>query len=176
MGPLAVIFVLAAAAPAGLRAAVRFGFGRDASVELTRLWAESIAAHEERVACMAAERRDGGWSITAIRELAPSGADSASISSAASLRECRPPEWVGTVHTHIAIFDGQPFTTFSASDRQVMTRWRKRWEMEGVFCVLYSETMAHCEGDGDDSEDMVYAAAAPARPAPQRGNVILGGH
>src|SRR5215216_475445 len=126
LGPVGIVLALAAAAPA---AVVRFGVDRDASVELDTLWAESVAAHEERVACMAAERRADGWAITAIRELSPAGAgaDSASIGSGASLRECRPPEWVGTVHTHIARFNGVPFTTFSASDRQVMRLWRKRW-------------------------------------------------
>lgn len=168
----AALLLLLTAAPAGARA-LRFGFDRDASVHLSALWSASVAAREERVACMAAVRRDDGWAITAIRELTPVGADSMGISAVASLRECRPPEWMGTVHTHIATFGGIPYTTFSAPDRDVMTRWRKRWGTEGVFCILYSETMAHCEGEGDDSGDFAYSAGPPARSAPQRGNVIL---
>jgi hypothetical protein len=77
--------------------------------------------------------------------LAPSRADSANISAIASLRQCSAPHWLGTVHTHIAQFNGRPYTIFSAPDRYVMTLWRERWKTPGVFCILYSDLDATCE-------------------------------
>lgn len=44
-------------------------------------------------------------------------------------------------------FGGHAYVTFSANDRQVMFLWRRTWQIEGVFCVLYSGQQAHCEGD-----------------------------
>jgi hypothetical protein len=47
-----------------------------------------------------------------------------------------------------------------------MTTWRKAWHAEGVFCVLYSETMSHCEAGGDASGDPAYAAVVGNRILP----------
>ena len=40
------------------------------------------------------------------------------ISATRSVEQCGPPEWSGTVHTHIALYtDDLPSTRFSAQDR-----------------------------------------------------------
>jgi hypothetical protein len=93
-------------------------------------------------------------------------ADSSNVSAQTSLTECGAPEWFGTVHTHIARFQGIPFSTFSPADRWVMAAWRKAWREEGVFCVLYSDTMSHCEGGADESGDPAYAAVVGNRILP----------
>jgi hypothetical protein len=58
------------------------------------------------------------------------------------------PEWVGTVHTHIALHGGVPYSTFSGADRGVNTLWWRRWSVDGTFCVLFTEQDAYCEVDG----------------------------
>jgi hypothetical protein len=78
-------------------------------------------------------------------------------SAAASIRDCGAPEWLGTVHTHIARFGGLPYVTFSAPDRGVMREWHSRWKVDGVFCVLYDEQHAYCEAGDDSSGDALYA-------------------
>jgi hypothetical protein len=153
-----------------------FRFGTAAGEQLTRLWAESIDARAERVACIGGVRRDGISLVTRVRELRADGADVANIPASNSLDECRPPQWFGTVHTHIATFQGLRYTTFSAPDRDVMDRWNRRWQEDGVFCVLYSETEAHCEVGRDISEDMTYAAVTIPRLVLQRGNIIGATH
>ena len=81
--------------------------------------------------------------------LDPEDADSMSISAAAAIDRCGPPEWSGTVHTHVALYTAElPSTRFSAQDRGVMRRWYERWRADGVFCVAYSPRNAHCEADG----------------------------
>ncbi len=92
-------------------------------------------------------------------------ADSISAAPGPSIERCSPPKWAGTAHTHITFYRGQPYATFSMSDRAVMGLWRRRWSQEGLFCVLFSETEAYCEYGLDLSGDVVYGQ--------QRGNVIL---
>ncbi len=71
------------------------------------------------------------------------------IASTGSVEHCGPPEWSGTVHSHVYMFtDSSPSTTFSAQDRGVMRMWYERWHTDGVFCVVYSARDAHCEADG----------------------------
>jgi hypothetical protein len=71
------------------------------------------------------------------------------ISATASIDQCGPPRWVGTVHTHVAAYDGdRPSTRFSGQDRVVQRMWYDRWHTDGVFCVVYSAQDAHCEADG----------------------------
>ena len=104
---------------------------------------------QERVACLSAEIRNDTVHVSRILELAPHEADSMSIGAEASILRCGPPEWSGTVHTHVADYsDGQPSTLFSAQDRGVMRRWYQRWQADGVFCLVYSARDAHCEADG----------------------------
>jgi hypothetical protein len=56
-------------------------------------------------------------------------------------------------------FSGHPYVTFSANDRQVMFTWRRTWQIEGVFCVLYSAQQAHCEGDPGVFDEPAYASS-----------------
>ena len=126
-----------------------FRFGREAGGALAALWQSSLAAREERVACLAASVRNDTVFVSRILPLTPEEADSMSISSASAVERCGPPEWAGTVHTHIYLFtDSMPSTTFSAQDRGVMRKWYERWHSDGVFCVVYSARDAHCEADG----------------------------
>jgi hypothetical protein len=94
--------------------------------------------------------------ITRVEQLTVDDADSLHAGAVASIRTCAPPEWLGTVHTHIALFEGRPYVTFSGADRGVMAAWHRRWQADGVFCVLYDERRAHCEA-GDQSGDPVYS-------------------
>lgn len=126
-----------------------FRFTRQAGLALRDMWRESRAAREERVACLASTiRNDTVW-VQRVDPLEPEDADSLGISAKASVEQCGPPEWSGTVHTHIALYtDDLPSTRFSAQDRIAMRLWYDRWHADGVFCVVYSEEDAHCEADG----------------------------
>jgi hypothetical protein len=126
-----------------------FRFSREAGLGLRALWEESVAAKQERVACLGASVRNDTVFVARILELVADGADSMGISSDASIDRCGPPEWSGTVHSHVAAYDhGLPSTMFSAQDRGVMQRWYERWHADGVFCLVYSARDAHCEADG----------------------------
>jgi hypothetical protein len=126
-----------------------FRFSREAGAVLRELWRESVAAKEERVACLASTILHDTVFVTRAEELPPEDADSVGISAAASVERCGPPEWSGTVHTHIALYtDDFPSTKFSAQDRTAMRLWYDRWHADGVFCLLYSREDAHCEADG----------------------------
>lgn len=95
--------------------------------------------------------------VTHVYRLTVSRADSMTISARESLRKCGPPNWLGTVHTHIALADGQPYMLFSGSDLVVMQMWRAQWKREGVFCILYSESEANCEAQPDATEHVIYS-------------------
>jgi hypothetical protein len=126
-----------------------FTFSAEAGRALRALWDSSVAAHAERVACLGAEVRNDSVFVHRVMVLDPEGADSMSIASDQSVERCGPPEWSGTVHSHVAEYSGgRPSTTFSAQDRGVMRRWYERWHADGVFCVVYSKRDAHCEADG----------------------------
>jgi hypothetical protein len=126
-----------------------FRFSREAGAALRELWLASVAAKEERVACLASTIRNDTVFISRAKPLAPEDADSMGISATASVEECGPPQWSGTVHTHIALYtDDLPSTKFSAQDRTAMRLWYDRWHQDGVFCLLYSREDAHCEADG----------------------------
>jgi hypothetical protein len=126
-----------------------FRFSREAGTDLRRLWEASVAAREERVACLASSIRNDTVFVSRIFPLDPEEADSMGISALASIEQCGPPEWSGTVHTHIALYsDNLPSTRFSAQDRTAMRMWYDRWHMDGVFCLVYSRENAHCEADG----------------------------
>jgi hypothetical protein len=126
-----------------------FRFSREAGAVLRDLWRESVAAKEERVACLASTILHDTVFVTGAEALPPEDADSVGISAAASVERCGPPEWSGTVHTHIALYtDDLPSTKFSAQDRTAMRLWYDRWHADGVFCLLYSREDAHCEADG----------------------------
>lgn len=126
-----------------------FRFSKEAGRGVHALWLSSVAAREERVACLAASVRSDTVFVSAIAALDPEDADSMGISAIASVEQCGPPQWAGTVHTHIALYtDDRPSTKFSAQDRIAMRLWYDRWHSDGVFCVIYSEEHAHCEADG----------------------------
>ena len=126
-----------------------FRFDREAGLELRRLWQTSVAVGEERVACLRASISNDTVFVSRIEPLEVEGADSMGISALSSVARCGPPEWSGTVHTHIAEYaGGLPSTRFSAQDRIAMRLWYDRWHADGVFCVVYSQRDAHCEADG----------------------------
>ena len=41
----------------------------------------------------------------------------------------------------------------------VMAAWHRRWQADGVFCVLYDDRRAHCEAGDDRTGDAEYAYA-----------------
>ena len=146
---LSVFSVLSAQADTSSHAPPAFRFAHDAGDTLAALWAASVAARAERVACLAASIRNDTVFVTRILPLAPEDADSMGIASTSSVDQCGPPEWSGTVHSHVYMFtDSSPSTTFSAQDRGVMRMWYERWHTDGVFCLVYSARDAHCEADG----------------------------
>lgn len=126
-----------------------FAFTREAGLALRTLWDESVAARAERVACLGATVRDGAVLVSRVLPLPSDAADSMGISATASIERCRPPEWSGTVHTHIALYsDSLPSRRFSGQDRVAQRLWYERWHADGVFCVIYSARDANCEADG----------------------------
>lgn len=145
-GVTLVLLVLAATAGRPLA----FRFEPNAQTELRRLWVESAGAKTERVACLAGEIVRDTVRVTRILPL-PGRADSLGVSAKGSLEECGPPVWQGTVHTHVALrTGGEPYARFSGADRGVNRLWWRRWNAEGIFCVLYSVTDAYCEIDGPE--------------------------
>ncbi len=150
MTRLLAVAVIASAALAAGRPAVpqALVLAPDAQVAMRALWRESAAAGAERVACLASVVEGDTLRILRLRPLA-SGADAEAVAAGVSLDLCGPPEWQGTVHTHLALPSGQPsHRQFSGSDRGVMLMWWQRWKMDGTFCLLYAENEAHCEIDG----------------------------
>jgi hypothetical protein len=120
----------------------------DAQAGLRALWRASVAARAERVACLASVVDGDTLRITRVDPLTV-GADSLAVSAGSSIELCGPPEWQGTVHTHIALAEGQrAHAQFSGADRGVMLMWWQHWKMDGTFCLLYAENEAHCEIDG----------------------------
>ena len=158
MRTLAVVVLLLAALPFPLSAQgdsgarqpkAAFRFSREAGAALSALWQASLAAREERVACLASTIRNDTVFVSRVDPLEPADADSMGISATASIERCGPPDWSGTVHSHIALYtDDQPSTRFSAQDRTAMRLWYDRWHADGVFCLIYSAHDAHCEADG----------------------------
>jgi len=144
----AVVVLALLALGATARRPRAFRFEPDAQTELRLLWAASSNAKSERVACLAGEIRLDTVRVTRILPLTAS-ADSLGVSARESLDACGPPRWQGTVHTHVALRDGvRPYSRFSGADRGVNRLWWRRWNAEGMFCVLYSPTDAYCEIDG----------------------------
>jgi hypothetical protein len=142
---------LSLSTPAGAQAAssASFRFSAEAGAALKVLWEESVEAHQERVACLAADVRGDTVFVSHVQRVSPDAADSMGVSATASIEQCGPPEWDGTVHTHVALYtDDSPSQRFSGQDRTAMQMWYDRWHADGVFCVAYSEQSAHCEADG----------------------------
>jgi hypothetical protein len=126
-----------------------FRFEGTASSELHRLWEESAGSKAEKVACLAGSIESDTVRITGVFPLESGRSDSLGISAAASLETCGPPDWKGTVHTHVALRDGrQPYSLFSGADRGIMMLWWRRWREDGIFCLLYSAQEVICEIEG----------------------------
>jgi hypothetical protein len=124
----------------------RFSFGGNANALLRRLWAESSVEKREHVACIAGEIREDSARVTRVMLLDVRVADSLGVSAQSSLDACGPPDWLGTAHTHIARYDGEhPYPNLSGADRGITFMWWQRWQVDGMFCVLYSESEAFCE-------------------------------
>lgn len=124
----------------------RFSFAGDATILLHRLWSESAAEKREHVACLAGEVRGDSVRVTRVKLLEVGSADSLGVPAQSSIENCGPPNWMGTVHTHIARYDGEhPYPNFSGADRGIMFLWWQRWEVDGMFCVLYSDAEAFCQ-------------------------------
>jgi hypothetical protein len=141
--------LVAAHGSANIPSTFRFEVG--ATPELHRLWEVSSSAKAERVACLAASIESDTVRISRVVALESGRSDSLGISAAASLENCGPPEWRGTVHTHVALRDGQrPYSLFSGADRGVMMLWWRRWNVDGVFCLLYSPNEVICEIEGPE--------------------------
>jgi hypothetical protein len=148
LGALALL-LLAAKSPGPVPTAFRFD--PDARPLLHELWQSSASAKAERVACLAAIIDSDTVRISDVLLLGPARADSLGVSASASLETCGPPRWRGTVHTHVALRDGQrPYSLFSGADRGVMMLWWHRWQVDGVFCLLYSENDVICEIEGPE--------------------------
>jgi hypothetical protein len=146
---LGMLWLGPAAAAQGSPPEATFRFDPQAGAALRALWEESNAAQQERAACLSAEIRGDTVLVRRVLRLEPDAADSVGLSATASIERCGPPEWSGTVHTHIALYtDEGPSRRFSGQDRAVMRMWYDRWRADGVFCVAYSERRAHCEADG----------------------------
>jgi hypothetical protein len=129
-----------------------FHFVPVAGTELHRLWQESAYSKAEQVACLSANITGDTVEIDHVLPLAPSRSDSMGVSAAASLETCGPPRWRGTVHTHVALRDGlRPYSLFSGADRGIMMMWWRRWGVDGLFCLLYSEKDVLCEIQGPES-------------------------
>jgi hypothetical protein len=125
-----------------------FAIDPAAGTAMHALWAASVAARAEQVGCLASTIDGDTLRIIRVRPLV-GGSDSMAVSAQASLEACGPPEWQGTVHTHIALTSNQrPYAQFSGADRGVMLMWWQRWKTDGTFCLLYSQDEAHCEIDG----------------------------
>jgi hypothetical protein len=159
---LAWVAVALSGAPGAVRAQLpTWVIDSTAGPVLKQLWQESVAARAERVACLGGTiGPDTVW-ITAAAPVATT-ADSLGAGAEASLAQCAPPRWIGTVHTHIrSTDDSEPVARFSPGDRAVMSAWVERWGRKGAFCLLHSPKAAHCE---------VYPAGVPPReiPAPAR--------
>jgi hypothetical protein len=135
--------------PGPIPSAFRFDAG--ASPELHSLWENSMRAKTEQVACLSATIDSDTVQISGVFPLAPAPSDSLGVSAGASLDTCGPPQWRGTVHTHVALRDGQrPYSLFSGSDRGVMMLWWRRWGVDGVFCLLYTDKDVICEIEGPE--------------------------
>jgi hypothetical protein len=144
---LSAALALAGATPNTIPQAFRFeGTARS---ELHRLWEESAESKAEKVACLAGSIESDTVRITRVAALESGRADSMGISATASLETCGPPNWKGTVHTHVALRDGrQPYSLFSGADRGIMMLWWRRWREDGIFCLLYSAQEVICEIEG----------------------------
>lgn len=142
-----------------------FHFSTDARATLIALWKRSTEVNAERVACIGGHSENGVAYVDTVQELAGQDADSMQVQAVVSIEQCHPPQWFGTVHTHIVKYKGQlPYSTFSGADRGVIAQWHRTWKSDGVFCILFSDVQAHCESGYDQSGDAIYARRYGGEP------------
>ena len=119
--------------------------GPQAKLALQQLWATSLTTRREQVACLGGTIGPDTVAVTRVKLLDESS-DSLTASAQVSLATCAPPEWMGTVHSHVrSTDDDTPASRFSPGDRAVMSEWASRWGGQGAFCLVYSERNMHCE-------------------------------
>ena len=112
----------------------------------------SAPEKREYVACLGGTIATDSVLVETVFPLEPTASDSLGVSAQASIDTCGPPLYLGTVHTHIALMDGErPYERFSGADRGVMAMWWRRWKRDGMFCLLYTQRDAYCEVDGTSS-------------------------
>jgi hypothetical protein len=129
---------------------------------LERLWRDSVRDNRELVACLAGAPRGDAFRISRAEPLeslvdvpdslrGDPAAESDSVSvgtylTALSIETCRPPEWVGAVHTHSSRVADLRYPKLSPYDERVVSRWHERWRKDSVFCVLFQEgSPPYCE-------------------------------
>lgn len=110
------------------------------------LWDASTRERRELVACLGGSREVDTVRVLTLGPLDLEQSDSLTAEALGSIERCGPPDWIGTIHTHIRSTDDErPAPRFSPSDRVVMSEWVARWRAPGAFCVLYSDRAAQCE-------------------------------
>lgn len=138
--------LLLVAAPLAAQGQPRWSLGPGVGDSLHRVWQLSVTQRREQVACLSGSLGLDTVLITLVRPLEIPSTDSLTADAEESLAACGPPQWIGTVHSHVRSTDSeQPVNRFSPGDRAVMSAWRNRWGMRGAFCVVYSERGMHCE-------------------------------
>jgi hypothetical protein len=142
------LLCLVLAAPAALPAQAQPGWWLSQEVKngLADLWDASNLERRELVACLGGVVAGDSVRVLTLHPLEIEQSDSLTAEARRSIERCGPPEWIGTIHTHIrSTDDDRPAPRFSPSDRVVMSEWVRRWETPGAFCVLYSDGAAQCE-------------------------------
>jgi hypothetical protein len=143
---------------------------------LEKLWDESVEQNRELVACLSGQREGASFEIDravplesladvpdslevvpdslevvpdSLEDNSEFGSDSVSVGSRLtdlSIATCRPPEWVGTIHTHSSRVLELRYPKLSSFDRTVVSFWHRRWRHESVFCVLFDrDKPPYCE-------------------------------
>jgi hypothetical protein len=153
------------AAATAARHSPAFRMSPEAVDSLRALWALSIDRRREEVACLGGAIGPDQVTIDRVKILRQVAADTFTISARESIESCGAPEWLGTVHTHIARLHGQPYITFSGADRGVMMIWRNRWNEPGVFCLLYDADKGRCEAGHSLDGDIDLSVLAGTREA-----------
>jgi hypothetical protein len=142
---IGVMILLAFAARPGAAQQAHWVMGPQAKLRVQELWARSVAARREQVACLGGVL---GADTVLVNRLQPvdEPSDSLNASAQLSLATCAPPEWIGVMHSHVrSTDDDTPASRFSPGDRAVMSEWTQRWGGQGAFCLVYSAQNMHCE-------------------------------
>lgn len=129
-----------------------------AATTMSAMWQDAARDSVEQVGCIEATvGHHGAVRVEDVARLPSAAADDDFHAKAErSLRECDPPEYLGTVHTHTRSGNKrQPgqfgpisdYDRFSEADHRVMANWLQRHRESsdvGVFCLLFSDTQAWC--------------------------------